>query len=403
MSVQVRSEAMKPHRLRELLSFYREVLLEDVIPFWMKHAIDPKGGINTCIGDDGTLLSRDRWNWSQWRAVWVFGHLYNQIEERSEWLEAAHGILRFITAHGPLADGHWPLLLDGDGAVQKGYESLYVDGFAIYALAEYYKASGDELALQLALDTFEASERAFALAEPPPAFPYPIPRGRMPHGMSMLFSLVYHELAQVSRVDRVRAAALCHHRKVMETFLRKDRGVVLEWLTQDGKEVPPPEGTAVVPGHAIESMWFQIHIARDLGDPATVQQAVKAIRRHLELGWDSEYGGLFLAVDAEGREEVGWRFADTKIWWPHTEALYATLLAFECCHEDWCLEWHQRIRDYSFSHFPDCKHGEWTQKLDRKGNRIGDLVGLPVKDPFHLPRALAYCMEVLERLIVQER
>jgi N-acylglucosamine 2-epimerase len=389
---------MYPQSLDEILSFYKKVLLDDVIPFWMRHSVDPQGGINTCIRDDGTLISRDRWNWSQWRAVWVFSRLYNQIERRVEWLDTARGIYCFVTSHGPLDNGHWPLLLDSEGNVQKGYESLYVDGFAIYALVEYYKATKESFILQLAIDTFDAAELAFALEVPPPAFPYPIPVGRMPHGLSMLFSLAYHELSQVCADDRIRIAAISHHRRVMDMFLREDRGLVLEWLTREGSEVPPPEGTAVVPGHAIESMWFQIHFAKDTGDLVVIAKAVQAIRRHLELGWDPEYGGLFLAVDADGNEEVGWKYADTKIWWPHTEALYATLLAHEFCRETWCLEWHKKIHEYSFSHFPDREHGEWTQKLDRKGNRINDLVGLPVKDPFHLPRALLCCIDVLERL-----
>ncbi len=382
----------------DLLHFYRETLLKDVVPFWMRHAIDPNGGINTCIQDDGTLVSRDRWNWSQWRAVWVFSKLYNRIEKRRDWLDIAHGIYRFVTDHGPLPDGHWPLLLDGEGNLKKGYESLYVDGFTIYGLSEYFRATGDRQALQLALDTFEAVERALASTEPPPAFPYPIPAGRMPHGISMLFSLAYYELAATSGDERILRAALHHHRAVMETFLRKDRNVVLEWLTCDGTEVPPPEGTAVVPGHAIESMWFQILIAQSLDDQPVIDRALATIHHHLEIGWDPEYGGLFLGVDADGRPEVGWRFADTKIWWPHTEALYATLLAYELCGEEWCLDWYRRIHDYSFTHFPVKDHGEWTQKLDRRGNKITDLVGLPVKDPFHLPRALIYCIDVLERL-----
>jgi len=145
-------------------------------------------------------------------------------------------------------------------------------------------------------------------------------------------------------------------------------------------------------------MWFQILIAQSLDDQPVIDCALATIHHHLEIGWDPEYSGLFLGVDADGRPEVGWRFADTKIWWPHTEALYATLWAHERCGEEWCLDWYRRIHDYSFTHFPVKDHGEWTQKLDRRGNKITDLVGLPVKDPFHLPRALIYCIDVLERL-----
>jgi N-acylglucosamine 2-epimerase len=103
-------------------------------------------------------------------------------------------------------------------------------------------------------------------------------------------------------------------------------------------------------------------------------------------------------VDADGRDEVGWKFADAKLWWPHTEALYATLLAHEHTGEAWAMDWHEKVRRYSFSHYPVAGHGEWTQRLDRRGRPMSEVVALPVKDPFHLPRALIYCIDVLERL-----
>lgn len=383
----------------ELRDLYQRTLLENVLPFWTRHAIDPNGGINTCIGDDGKVISRDRWNWSQWRAVWVFSKLYNAIEARPEWLGIAQGIHDFVTAHGPMENGHWPLLLDGEGAMKRGFESLYVDGFALYGLTELFRATRDPRLLDLALATFRAVEETLQGGEPPPAWPYPIPPGRMAHGISMIFSLVYHKLARITEDCQVRAASLAHHERVMKTFLRPDRGVVLEWLNQDGSETPRPEGTVVVPGHAIESMWFQMRIARARNDGATLDRAVEAIRRHLELGWDEKYGGLFLAVDADGRPEVGWKFHDTKLWWPHTEALYATLLAYEHSRQGWCLEWHKRVSDYCFAHFPVAGHGEWRQRLDRFGRPFTEVVALPVKDPFHLPRALIYCVQVLDRLL----
>jgi N-acylglucosamine 2-epimerase len=61
------------------------------------------------------------------------------------------------------------------------------------------------------------------------------------------------------------------------------------------------------------------------------------------------------------------------------------------------------VHNYAFSHYPVLECGEWTQKLDRQGNKLTDTVALPVKDPFHLPRALIYCLEVLQRLANLEK
>src|SRR5580765_375761 len=144
--------------LKDLHCFYRETLLENVIPFWMRHAIDPNGGINTCITDEGQVVSRDRWNWSQWRGVWVFSALYNRIEPRKAWLETARSIYRFLTDHGPLNDGHWPLLLDGDGQLLRGFESIYGDGFAIYGLVELWRVTREGHLLEEAMRTFRAVE-----------------------------------------------------------------------------------------------------------------------------------------------------------------------------------------------------------------------------------------------------
>ena len=109
------------------------------------------------------------------------------------------------------------------------------------------------------------------------------------------------------------------------------------------------------------------------------------------------------AVPRCGRRRAAqpwWRFADAKLWWPHTESLYALLLAYEYSREPWCLEWFTRVHDYAFEHYPVAAHGEWTQRLDRTGKPFSETVALPVKDPFHLPRALILCIDVLQRLAV---
>ena len=369
--------------LLQLRDFLRVHLLDSVIPFWLRHAVDDAGGLNTCIRDDGSIINRDKFLWSQWRAVWVYSKLYNQIERKQEWLDLAEHIYRFAARYGWDDDfGGWRLQLAHDGRVLQGCESCYVDAFAIYGLTELSKASGREEPLDLARKTADNALRRMALPHDRiPHAPYPIPPGARVHGIPMIFGLIIWELGRLLDEPRYQNAALAMSDDIFDNFVRPERNLLLERIAADNSEYPPPLGTAVVPGHVIEDMWFQIHIARDTGNMRRIQEACRLLKRHIELAWDDVHGGLLLAVDADGENEVGWEFYDTKLWWPHTEAMYALLLAYEHTRDRDFLDWYDRVHQYSFEHFPVPEHGEWTQKLDRAGKPITNIVCLPGEGP----------------------
>lgn len=390
---------MQPNtRFSDLLSTYRSELLDRVIPFWMEHAIDwDNGGILTCIADDGTVLSHDKYMWSQLRAIWTFSALYNKIEQRQEWLDVAENIFNFVSKYGRDDEGHWLFCVDKDGNPVQGATSIYTDGFAICGFTELARATSNRDAIDLALETYGNVQRRLTRPGSYGTDPYPLPEGIKAHGISMIFSIVSNELGHYLGDQEIIDASLFQANEVMEVYLRPERKMLYEFVSLDNSLIDSPQGRSVVPGHAIESMWFMIHIYRREDNEERIRQAIEAIKWHIESGWDHEYGGIFLGRDAEGKSPW-WKFADAKIWWPHTEALYALLLAYEISRETWCLEWFERVHNYAFSHYPVAEYGEWTQKLDRKGNKLTETVALPVKDPFHLPRALIYCIEVLQRL-----
>ena len=165
--------------LSQLHDLLHAELLDSVIPFWLRHAVDEAGGLNTCIRDDGSIINRDKYLWSQWRAVWVYSKLYNQIDKNQAWLDLAENIHRFAAQYGWDDDfGGWRLKLAHDGSVLQGCESIYVDAFAIYGLTELAKATGREEPLDLARKT---ADNALRRLEHPhdtiPHVPYPIPPG----------------------------------------------------------------------------------------------------------------------------------------------------------------------------------------------------------------------------------
>ncbi|MCK6627691.1 MAG: AGE family epimerase/isomerase [Anaerolineae bacterium] len=386
-------------RFVDLLALYRAELLERVVTFWLAHAIDwPNGGILTCISDEGQVLSTDKYMWSQLRAIWTFSALYNKIEARQEWLDVARHIFDFAKKYGRDEQGQWVFCVNQAGRILQGATSIYADGFAIYGLTEFARATGDPEAVDLALETYENVQRRLARPGSYRTEPYPLPPGVKAHGISMIFAHVFDELGHFLNNQEIIQAAFIHAMEIMNVFRRRsNRNLIYEFVNLDGSLIDSPQGRAIVPGHAIESMWFMIHFFQKLGDGVHTEWAIKTIKRHVELGWDEEYGGLLLSVDAAGGTPW-WKFADSKIWWPHTEALYALLLAYDLSHEDWCLDWFAKVHNYAFSHYPVTPYGEWTQKLDRQGRKFTETVALPVKDPFHLPRALIYCVEVLQRL-----
>ena len=68
---------------------YRQTLLQDIVPFWLRHALDSSGALNNCLDDAGVILSRHRFVWSQARALWTFSALCNRFGAREEWLSVA--------------------------------------------------------------------------------------------------------------------------------------------------------------------------------------------------------------------------------------------------------------------------------------------------------------------------
>jgi N-acylglucosamine 2-epimerase len=153
-----------------------------------------------------------------------------------------------------------------------------------------------------------------------------------------------------------------------------------------GRVGSDPYGRAVVPGHVVEDVWFQIQVAKSLGKTKLIAPAIHLLRRHLEFGWDDEFGGIILARDADGGGTEGWGYPDLKLWWPHTEALVSCLVAFDETGEQWSWDWYKKVLEYSFDTFYMPEVGEWRQRLTRDHKPFTATVALPVKDPFHLPR-----------------
>jgi hypothetical protein len=114
----------------------------------------------------------------------------------------------------------------------------------------------------------------------------------------------------------------------------------------------------------------------------------------LRHGLDREHGGLLYFTDLRGLPAQEY-WHDMKFWWPHCEAIIATLLAWQLTGDAKYARWHALVHDWSFAHFPDREHGEWFGYLHRDGSVSQRAKGNLFKGPFHLPRMLWYCWRLL--------
>ena len=95
---------------------YRLLLLEDIVPFWLRHGIDDThGGVFTCVQGDGAWISKDKYLWSQGRAIWTFAALFNRIKPEPRFLEIASQTTDFVLHHGREKKGTVLFRISGEG------------------------------------------------------------------------------------------------------------------------------------------------------------------------------------------------------------------------------------------------------------------------------------------------
>jgi N-acylglucosamine 2-epimerase len=386
---------------QQLHALYDDLLRHNIIPYWFRHAIDREhGGLFTCINDDGSRNSTDKYMWSQCRAIWTFAAYYNRFEPRPEFLDVARATAEFVLKHGRDEQGRYVFKVTREGKHLEGATSIYTDFFAAYGLGELYRATKEGRYLDEALTTFRSCIQRVQSPDFDGFAPYKRPEGiKYVHGIPMIGLETGQELADVAPEKDILAFIDWCLGRIMNHHRRPELRTHLEHLGPNSEVVDTPAGRCANPGHSIESMWFVIHQARRRKDAGLIKQAVETIHWMIEFGWDRKKGGIPHCRDFKNPDgPCWWPAPDTKPWWIVGEAMYALLLSYELTREPWCLDWYWKVHQWSFAHYPDREHGEWHQRLDHDGNVMTKVIALPVKDPFHLPRNVLGMLDVLERL-----
>ena len=383
-------------RAAALCEQYRASLFDDVVPWWMEHSLDREfGGYYSLLERDGRTFSDDKYMWMNGRQVWMLSHLYNTHEQTPEWLDAARLGAEFMLAHAFKDDGKMHFRLTREGQSRSEVLSLYTEVFGAIAMAEYAKASGDQSYWAKAMAMYDFLMPRLGRPSDTPMLGYPI------HAM---FHLHAHDMCRINvawifnqvRGDRRFEDDLMRSvDSILGRHWKPEMNVLLENVAPDGSPLLDlPEGRMFHPGHAIESAWMLMEIAKKNGDESLLQTAIDIALASLQHGWDTEYGGLRYISNFDWTPTHSLE-SDLKLWWPHCETLYALLLAWDLTGREDLAEWYEKVHDYTFSHFPDPEHGEWFGYLNRDGSRVWSAKANGWKGFFHLPRILYRCYQLL--------
>lgn len=386
---------MDEQRVTELRERYRACLLNDVVPFWLDHALDSKeGGYFSCLARDGSVYSSDKSMLLVCRTVWLFSRLYNTIEKRAEWLAAADLGYRFLVRHLDLTEGRPALVVSRDG---QPLERLFfsVEAYAVMACSEYAAAAGDPRALERA---WSLHHRLTFLYETPGgehARGVPAERRSKELVVPILMMGASRELRRTTSNERCSHATDGAAEHILSHFFDPEMQMVRETVSLQGDELPAPRGGLFIPGHSLHAAWVLMEEGTQRDRRDLVECGLRLLSGAFEHGWDKECGGFYSSIVGPGLAQMqpDW---DMKLWWVHNEALYATLLAYHITREARYLAWHEQVREYAFGAFPDVKFGEWYGYLHRDGTVALSAKGTMWKGVFHLASSMWQCLQLLK-------
>lgn len=383
-----------------------------ILPFWAEHTPDWEyGGFIGYISAD---MNVEREHFKSGvicaRILWTFSKAYHHYKNE-EYLKIARHAYEFLTtAFWDKENGGIYWTVDYQGNCESGKKQIYAQAFAIYGLAEYYRASGEQDALKMAMELFRYLER----------YGYDAEYGGYIDALDKDWSTLedtslsdkdmnvaktmntnlhviegYTNLFSITADENVRTALKKITEDMVQYILDDSSGHFLMYFDKDWTK----RSDMVSYGHDIEGSWLLEEAAAVLGD-AELYARIKATALQMaemvyQDGRDLQNGGLY------GEMEHGNPVGDDKEWWTQAEAVVGFYNAYTLSGDEKYLDCAAEIWEYIKSHLLDYENGEWFWGVSLQGcaHENEEKVG-PWKCPYHNGRM---CFEIINRVKAEEK
>ena len=420
----------------------QDVLTKNILPFWLDRMVDyEQGGFYGRIDGSGVLHpDAEKGAILNARILWSFSAAYRVLSKVQSskikvqcYLEAATRAKDYFIEHfidREYGGIYWSL--DSKGKPLDTKKQFYAIGFAIYALSEYARATGDREALDYAIWLFECiEEHAFdqehnGYIEAMTRDWRPIADMRLsdldanyPKSQNTHLHIIEPYTNLYRCIREMQAATTCNYVPVLGSVLPIDIVVPMETLARiegalsnlidifTDKILNPDThhldlffemdwtrgaGRLESYGHDIECSWLLHEAALVLNDPYIlnkVEPIVREVARASEKGLRPDGSMIHEANLDTGHVD------DDLHWWVQAENVVGWYNIWQHFHDEVALDKTVCCWQYIKDNLVDYDNGEWywSRHADGTVNTVDDKAGF-WKCPYHNSRM---CLEIIER------
>lgn len=244
---------------------YKNDLLTDILPFWLKYGIDHEnGGYFTCLDRDGSLLDTNKSVWFQGRFAFILAYAYNNLEKQAEWLEACKNGIDFIEKYCFDTDGRMFYEVTKTGTPVRKRRYVFSETFAAIAMAQYSIASGDKSYAEKAVKLFK---QILYYKNTPGALEPKFREGFVAKGHSFCMILIdtaarIREAVDDPVLTRQIDESIAELRR---DFMKPEFKAILETVGPNGEFIDSIPGRTINPGH-YGSQRSLVHPCRTFAD-----------------------------------------------------------------------------------------------------------------------------------------